>query len=1348
MSAALIAGRYRVEQSLGRGGVGEVLRVLDVERGQRLALKRLPALALPQVHTQFELEFRTLASLRHPRIVQAHEYGRDPEGVFYTMELLSGDDLARRTPLPWREVCALVRDAAEGLAVLHARGLVHRDVSVRNLWRAPDGRVKLIDFGAVAPFGPPPNLAGTPPCVPPEALERLPLDARADLYALGAVAYYLLTGLNAFPARAIAQLPELWQHEPLPPSHAIAELGRTDLPAIPQELDALVAALLSRSALGRPASTAQLLDRLDHLLGESGSSPSHEQAEAQLAHPAFVGRARARRRLRRLFLLASRGRGCSVVVEGEPGQGRTRLLRELALELGTTTATVVYVDAATQQGSFSTATALAGQLLEVQPAAARAALRPHASALAQVSVRLRERLGLSMPRVVDSAGGVRMRAQMALRDWMLTLSGTQPLVLLFDGLERADEETLAFVVSLALELRGSALLLVSSLVSSGTRRPLEDALCRASHQLALAPFSAATSFELLRSVFGSDDRVPRLAQRLDEKAHGNPGHLLELCRQLVRKNQIKFASGAWAVPHELLEGQLASTHGGALRARLALLEPAERAVACALSLHEGEISAELESHLLTGAQVAPLARVEALANLLDQGVLVRGEHGLRFAHEEQRALLNTQLVEPTRSVLAHRLGEYLLAQPQAPAEERIRAGVQLLNAGDPRALSVLQEAGAQLAKARAQLSASLLRELEHALATLRARGVPERALVGLLVPLALGAFATDTRSTLRHGPAAVHALSELLGLPRAHGWQRALGARAAMTMSLASAKRELRGKALDYSTAFGLLVACASGLAATACEVLDPPLALTYAEAIAPLAVLGPDHLASIAYEYCRALVASSRDDLVAARSSWQTLLARLDDARPIRHMPAPMRARYQSGALYALGLLQAREEDPQALHSADRIEQAGLPMHAMRGEEVRALYHGFRGDNALWELGRARAEHHAAQHGASFRFEVWDALSASELSALARDAMGLKRAYERLNKLSEDFPSLRPHQERCRAGYLALHGRFREAIALLAPRAEAEPLAHAGWLPASVQLARIHNRLGEFVEARTVCERVLAGMRCVDARSAQHAPLLAEHAVALAGAGELGAARAVLAQLVEASQDKGPLRRACVAETEVQLALLAGEPELVETALHEFERLAQQTGLLTLMQQARAFSTRVHAPNARLAVLTAGGPQLEGTWSRVERTLGGSLTLTQRCERALEMLVTRAAVTRGQLFLLAGGDALACCAALGEPPPADVEDWMRARLLEEFEDDATELVLEEDAGPDLPDVMPSGDELVRMLPLSAPSSDGHGVVGAVLLFARGKAPGVPPDLLTAIAVHLSRAVMPGRQRA
>jgi Protein kinase domain/AAA ATPase domain len=1338
---ALIAGRYRVESELGKGGSGEVLRVLDVERNRIVALKRLPALAVPQLRTQFELEYRTLASLRHPRIVAAHEFGRDDDSAFYTMELLHGEDLAQRAPLPWREVCALLRDAAEGLGVLHARGLVHRDISARNLWRGPDGRVKLIDFGAVTAIGTPPNLVGTPPCVPPEALERLPLDARADLYALGAVGYYLLTGLNAFPARALAQLPELWRIEPAPPSHAVAELGRSDLPALPAELDALMAALLSRSAVGRPASTAQLIDRLDHLLGDTGAAASSELAEAQLAHPAFVGRERERRRLRRLFTLASHGRGQSVVVAGDAGQGRTRLLRELALELGVEWAWVVYLEAKPEPELFACAAELASSILEVQPQRARAALKPFASTLAQASGRLRERLGIHPP-PPDHAGGLRLRAQMALRDWLLALAEQQPVVVVIDGLEHVDEASLATLLALALELRDRPILLVTSLLRDAgrARRPLEEALCRVSRTLDLAPLVAPSAEALLASVFGAEEWVPRLAQHLLARARGNPGHLLELCRQLVRRNVLRFASGAWLVPHELPEAQLATTHRGALRARLELLEQGERAVAQALSVHADEISPELEAHLLVGERLSALARVEALANLLDQGVLVRSRGGLRFGHEEQRQQLQAELCTARRGRLSHKLAEFLLAQPHASAEQRLRAGMLLLSAGDPRALTVLQWAGGEISKGRLPMPPALLAELDRAVATLRTRGLSERELVWLLVPLAQSGWQGDQRLSLRYGPAAVRALCELLGLARADRLRHYVGAWGALTLSLARARHELSraGSPLDYSTAFGLLVGCATGMAVTAAELFDADSVVLYAQAIAPLAGLGPDHLGGIAYEYCRALVSTARDDVLTARASWERLVQRLDDAQPIRHLPAATRGRYLGGALYALGLLLARDDDVQALRCAERLASQG---QGLRAEQIRTLYHGFHGDHAEYGRARARTEALALEAGATFRNEVWEALASSELCALGRDAMGLKRAHDRLARLSEELPSLRLHRDRCRAGYLTLHARFREALSLLEPRRLEEPLTHAGWLQSNVLLARIHNRLGEFAEAREVCEPALRQLRGLDLACGQHAALLAEQAVALAGLGEREAAHTLLAELDLASQRKGPLRRASLSETSTQLALLAGEPAAVERELLEFERGAERTGIPTLVQHARAFSARVHAPNARLAMLTsaAHGERTESTWSRVERTLGGALTLEQRAERALAMLIERAGVLRGQLYLLGDGG-LHCCGSFGELPGAELEAWLRARLAEELEDDATELVLDEEVARDFPDVTRAGDELVRMLPLSAPSTEGHGVVGAVLLFAHDRVPGVPPDLLSAVSVHLSRS--------
>ena len=223
--AARVGLRYTVETELGSGGMAAVYRVRDESSGKVLALKRLLPQAVPASALLFRREYHTLARLRHPRIVEVYDYGVDAQGAYYTMELLDGEDLRALAPLGYKQACRCLRDVASALSLLHAHGLLHRDPTARNVRLTSDGRCKLIDFGALAPFGTPSTVAGTPPFVPPESLRGLPMDQRADLFSLGALAYYLLTGTHAYSARSIDQLESAWRTRPLRPSLRVAQLG-------------------------------------------------------------------------------------------------------------------------------------------------------------------------------------------------------------------------------------------------------------------------------------------------------------------------------------------------------------------------------------------------------------------------------------------------------------------------------------------------------------------------------------------------------------------------------------------------------------------------------------------------------------------------------------------------------------------------------------------------------------------------------------------------------------------------------------------------------------------------------------------------------------------------------------------------------------------------------------------------------------------------------------------------------------------------------------------------------------------------------------------------------------------
>jgi serine/threonine protein kinase len=357
---ALIGGRFRIEGELGKGGMGAVYRVRDERTGRVLALKQLrtdrESGQSLLAGTHFEREYHTLRQLAHPSIIEVYDYGVEGEAAFYTMELLDGQDVRARGRHLWRNACAILRDVASSLAVIHARRLLHRDISTRNIRCTSDGRAKLIDFGAMSPMGVVKSVVGTPPFVATESMQLQMLDGRADLYALGAVAYWMLTGRHAYPARNFSQLPDLWRTPPAP--------LRAYNEEVPESLEKLVLELVQLERSARPASAAEVMERLS---GIAGLSPRElpEVTRSYLVMPMLVGRDEPLGEVRlKLVSAISHGRGSSVLIEGEQGTGRSRLLDACVLEATHHGAVVNRADSGHgASDDFGVGTALCQQLL-------------------------------------------------------------------------------------------------------------------------------------------------------------------------------------------------------------------------------------------------------------------------------------------------------------------------------------------------------------------------------------------------------------------------------------------------------------------------------------------------------------------------------------------------------------------------------------------------------------------------------------------------------------------------------------------------------------------------------------------------------------------------------------------------------------------------------------------------------------------------------------------------------------------------------------------------------------------------------------------------------------------------
>jgi tetratricopeptide (TPR) repeat protein len=1245
-----IGERYRVEAELGRGGMARVLRVCDQRSGERYALKQLLTDS-PVLRVMFEREYYALVELAHPHIVRVCDYGLDARGLpYYTMELLDGTnarDLLRAGPLDMARACLVLRDCASALALIHSRRMVHRDLSPRNVWCMPNGRVKLIDFGTLIAMGAESRVAGTPPFIPPEALYGEALDARCDLFGLGALGYFLLADRHAFPARTLGELSDIWQRRP----------ERLDLlrPELPGALSDLLMALLSLDPRARPASAAEVFEQLTQIASLPVEAEPHV-AKAFLTSPTLIERETATRsfidRLRR----ASIGRGNVVAIVAARGLGRTRMLASMALQAKLGGALTISVGATSVgTGPLAIASAIAGQLLELSPAVAKLA-RELGPVLAHLSPSIRSALG--EPDLAPLAPHERTRKlNEAIVKLVQLASRDQTVVIAVDDLHRADSASLWVLGRLSLIALERRLLLVVSCDESvlNDAPPALAQLVTPSQRIALAPLRLQGTRQLLESIFNDVPGVEAAAQWLHELSAGNPQACMQYAQYLVDRGIARYAAGSWQLPAQLKGHGLPEDLETILEQRMSALSGDARTLALGLALARDQSRAvwQPETHLSIEHYQQLLdttepARAYAAATELQRAGVLQERHGYHSLASGELADVLLRSSERTLQERLHvRLAE-IFAQSMSNASWLVVRHLLLGHVPEAalRAATALGELYGNRLPDWGAMRLSMQAEAgESALALCEQLGGAPLDAVLIRRPLLLICSVYDWHIA-RYGDAQIRQLQRDCGLSHwdelseAEPSERARRCLERAQSDYDAAPAAQRG--LAPNDALRELTGCALLLSGSAVNSHDVARAGGLEAIVQPFALISP--AADLIAQLCQ---------LGEARVTGIDTQERIVELGLNRLLVTKGLHEYvRQGALGVYAHIAAVED-------ARSGRERGLILIALIasavGDEMflvvhgRWLCHAFRGNateaKRLYERVERITEDDVWRRRAFLFVEA-------ELHALLGDLRSLRRVCPELDQLAEQFPGWRPWAHWAKAEALRLAGDVRGAHAGYARAlALAPPGTHRAYIRIAPSFAESWLALGQpeaaLREALQMVEHVDALK--LDRRALYEAARIA--ALAYGAMGDYAQADAAITRATEHATklELGGLRLVQLHAAKVRLALAQADSQRASVALAEMRRLLENADAPALANMYRILLEASRSGIEEQSNLLIVDEAAERLVTRHIETAFESLPKApERAQRALEVLLEDSGCERGHLFLFDDGDRLFEAASIG----------------------------------------------------------------------------------------------------